>query len=143
MKGNKEVFLCCLHVLQNVPKVVNKPLKCICVKSQAPPQATTPNVPIPHPRSAKGSMTALSVDSSALSISKDSLEEGQLLLLLYILLLSISEVRSDYMGHNYTHAPSTLLSHPPTGWKSILGGPLAFSLLIAIYANGCKHTLWS
>jgi len=49
------------------------------VKQQEPDavdNATTPNVPIPHPRSAKGSATALSVDSAALSISKDSLEEG-------------------------------------------------------------------
>ena len=40
-------------------------------------QANTSNVPTPLPRSGKGSMTAMSVDSSALSISKDSLEQGQ------------------------------------------------------------------
>ena len=49
----------------------------------SPFQATTDNVHPPDLPSAKGSITALSVgsyvDNSALSISKDSLEEGKLL----------------------------------------------------------------
>ena len=46
----------------------------------------------------------------------------------------------SYVGHNCTHATSTLLPRYPIGWKSIIGAPLAFLLRSSIFINGCKYT---